>query len=97
MSAQAVKTEQPVVITKEMMQSLKSRNRKRFTDVEVKRALAYQFANNCTLDEAAATEGMTGQTLAARRDRLAKAMGIEGDVAPSPTAKPAAVPAKKKK
>ena len=92
MSQAATKEVEPV-ITPEMMKDLKSRHRRRFDDAAVKRALAHQFKTKCTLDEAAATEGMTGQTLAARRDQLAKEMGITDEE----PAKEKVAPAKNKK
>lgn len=95
MSAAATKTE-TVSLSLDDMKKLKARHRPRFTDEQVKKALKYQLDNDCTLDVAAATVGMTGQTLAKRRDELAAKMGLteEGsDTAKAPT-KQASKPAK---
>lgn len=103
MTAPATKTlHAPVVdLSLEDLKKLKSRHRPRFTDDQVKRALKYQLEKDCTLDEAAATEGMTGQTLAKRRDELYEKMGLteEGSesskAAPKQAGKPAKPAAKK--
>ncbi len=105
MSTQAAKTAPvpaPKPLTVDDLKALKSRHRPRFSKEQVIRALQYQRDHNCTLDVAAATEGMTGQTLAARRDQLAKEMGVsetEGAVPEvSVPAKPqAAKPSPKKR
>lgn len=97
MSAAATKQPAgPVTLSLEDMKKLKSRHRPRFTDDQVKAALKYQLEKDCTLDEAAATQGMTGQTLAKRRDELAEKMGLteEGSEAPKPAPKQATKPAK---
>lgn len=54
------------------------RTRPRFTDEQVIAALRYQLDNNCSLTEAAATQGMTNQTLMKRRNELAEKMGATG-------------------
>lgn len=96
MTAPATKTEAPVTLSLDDLKKLKSRHRPRFNDEQVKRALKYQLEKDCTLDEAAATEGMTGQTLAKRRDELYEKMGLTEEGAESPKAAPkqAAKPAK---
>lgn len=95
MTAPATKTE-TVTLSLNDLKKLKSRHRPRFTDEQVKRALKYQLEKDCTLDEAAATEGMTGQTLAKRRDELYEKMGLtqEGADVAKPAPKQAAKPAK---
>jgi hypothetical protein len=103
MTAPATKTD-TVTLSLDDLKKLKSRHRPRFNDEQVKRALKYQLEKDCTLDEAAATEGMTGQTLAKRRDELYEKMGLteEGSEvakvaqpAPKQAAKPAKPGAKK--
>lgn len=91
MSAQAKKIEAPRPLTKDDMKNLVARHRPRFTDEQVLAALQYQRDHNCTLAVAAATQGMTNQTLAARRNAIAKKMGIE------PAAEPAKPAVTKKK
>lgn len=101
MTAPATKTEAPVTLSLDDLKKLKSRHRPRFSDDQVKRALKYQLEKDCTLDEAAATEGMTGQTLAKRRDEMYKKMGLTEEsseaakVAPKQAPKPAKPGAKK--
>lgn len=80
-------------ISLEDMKKLKSRHRPRFTDEQVVEALQYQLSTDCTLEKAAAKFGMTGQTLAKRRDELAAKMGL-AETPAAPKAKP---PAKSKK
>lgn len=96
MTAAATKTDSND-LSLDDMKKLKSRHRPRFTDEQVKKALKYQLEKDCTLDEAAATVGMTGQTLAKRRDELAKAMGLkdEGEEASKAPVKQATKPAPK--
>jgi hypothetical protein len=97
MTAPAIKTE-TVILSLEDLKKLKSRHRPRFSDDQVKRALKYQLEKDCTLEEAAATEGMTNQTLAKRRDELYEKMGLTDEtakVAPKQAVKPAASPKKK--
>lgn len=98
MTTPANKTE-TVVLSLEDMKNLKARHRPRFTDEQVKKALKYQLDNNCTLDKAAATVGMTGQTLAKRRDELAAKMGLTSEDSEGVKAAPkqAVKPASKKK